>query len=63
MMLWLVTNAKEKGKLLREFSWEADIIIFIRKLVPDVKEKVKLSAESAIYAMPKRLSLEFNNFL
>lgn len=54
-------EVKEESK--EELIWEVDITIFSLKLVPDAKEKVKLSEENVTFVNPKRLFQELKNLL
>ena len=61
MISLLAENVVDKEEYKEELIWEEVIITFLLKLAPDVKEKVKLSAESATFVNHKRSFQESKN--
>ncbi len=62
-ILLLAGNVVDKEGSKEELTWEEVITIFLHKLVPDVKEKVRLLAESVTFVNRKRSFQASKNLL
>ena len=59
----LAGNVVDKEGFNEELTWEVVITIFLLKLAPDAKEKVKLLAESVTFVNHKKSFQESKNSL